>query len=54
MWAFEWHDTTKDLILRRGEPLFTVRFEGPDRGAGAARRGAKTRSWKAISPRSPA
>ena len=30
MWAFEWHDTTKDLILRRGEPLFYVRFEGPD------------------------
>jgi hypothetical protein len=29
MWAFEWHDTTKDLILRRGEPLFCVRFEGP-------------------------
>ena len=25
-WAFEWHDTTKDLILRRGEPLFYVRF----------------------------
>jgi hypothetical protein len=33
MWAFEWHDTTKDLILRRGEPLFTVRFEGPDPSA---------------------
>jgi hypothetical protein len=26
MWAFEWHDTTKDLILRRGEPLFYVRL----------------------------
>ena len=32
-WAFEWHDTTKDLILRRGEPLFYVRFEGPDPSA---------------------
>jgi hypothetical protein len=33
MWAFEWHDTSKDLILRRGEPLFYVRFEGPDPSA---------------------
>lgn len=33
MWAFEWHDTSKDLILRRGEPLFTVRFEGTDPAA---------------------
>lgn len=33
VWAFEWHDTTKDLILRRGEPLFCVRFEGPDPAA---------------------
>jgi hypothetical protein len=33
MWAFEWHDTTKDLILRRGEPLFYIRFEGPDPAA---------------------
>lgn len=33
MWAFEWHDPTKDIILRRGEPLFYVQFEanGPDR-----------------------
>lgn len=33
MWAFEWHDTTKDIVLRRGEPLFYVQFEGdaPDR-----------------------
>jgi hypothetical protein len=30
MWAFEWHDTSKDLILKRGEPLFSVRFDGPD------------------------
>ncbi len=28
MWAFEWHDTTKDIILRRGEPLFYCHFEG--------------------------
>jgi hypothetical protein len=33
MWAFEWHDISKDLILRRGEPLFYCQFEaqGPDR-----------------------
>ena len=33
MWAFEWHDTTKDLIIQRGDPLFYVQFEGdgPDR-----------------------
>jgi hypothetical protein len=28
MWAFEWHDTTRDLVVRRGEPLFHVGFEG--------------------------
>lgn len=33
MWAFEWHDMSKDLILKRGEPLFYVRFEGPDPSA---------------------
>lgn len=27
MWAFEWYDTSKLLILRRGEPWFNVRFE---------------------------
>lgn len=27
MWAFEWHDTSKDLILRRGDPWFYVGFE---------------------------
>ena len=27
MWAFEWHDTEKDLILKRGEPWFYVQFE---------------------------
>lgn len=33
MWAFEWHDTGKDLILKRGDPLFYCQFEadGPDR-----------------------
>jgi hypothetical protein len=30
MWAFEWHEPAKDLILRRGEPLFYVQFEGMD------------------------
>lgn len=30
MWAMEWHDTTKDLILKRGEPLFYLQFEGFD------------------------
>ena len=33
MWAFEWHDVSKDLILKRGEPLFYVHFEGPDPSA---------------------
>lgn len=27
MWAFEWHDVTRDLVLRRGEPWFYVQFE---------------------------
>jgi hypothetical protein len=27
IWAFEWYDTKKPLILRRGEPWFYVRFE---------------------------
>jgi hypothetical protein len=33
MWAFEWHEPERDLVLRRGEPLFYVQFEaeGPDR-----------------------
>lgn len=30
MWAFEWHEPEKDLILRRGEPLFYCQFEGMD------------------------
>lgn len=32
MWAFEWHEPEKDLILRRGEPLFYCQFEGMDPG----------------------
>jgi hypothetical protein len=32
-WAFEWHDMSKDLILKRGEPLFYVQFEGPNPAA---------------------
>ena len=33
MWAFEWHEPEKDLVIRRGDPLFYVQFEaeGPDR-----------------------
>ena len=27
MWAFEWHDTDKELRLSRGEPLFYCQFE---------------------------
>ena len=27
MWAFEWHDTKKELVLKRGQPWFYVRFE---------------------------
>lgn len=30
MWAFEWHDTSKDLILKRGDPWFYARFETED------------------------
>lgn len=30
MWAFEWHEPEKDIILRRGEPLFYCQFEGED------------------------
>jgi hypothetical protein len=33
MWAFEWHEPQKDIVLKRGEPLFYCQFEaeGPDR-----------------------
>jgi len=27
MWAFEWREPEKDLVLKRGEPLFYVQFE---------------------------
>ncbi|MEM9371646.1 MAG: hypothetical protein AAGA26_10865 [Pseudomonadota bacterium] len=27
MWAFEWHDVARDLVLSRGEPLFYCCFE---------------------------
>ena len=30
MWAFEWWDTRQDLILKRGEPWFYLRFETRD------------------------
>ncbi len=26
-WGFEWHDITKPLVLKRGDPWFYVRFE---------------------------
>lgn len=28
MWAFEWHDTSRDIVLSRGEPLCYCQFEG--------------------------
>lgn len=30
MWAFEWHEPDKDIILQRGEPLFYCQFESND------------------------
>ena len=30
MWAFEWWDTARDLVIRRGEPWFYLRFETLD------------------------
>ncbi len=30
MWAFEWLDPARDIILTRGEPWFYVRFEAVD------------------------
>lgn len=30
MWAFEWYDTKKDLVLTRGHPWFYARFETQD------------------------
>jgi hypothetical protein len=30
MWAFEWYDTSKELVLRRDEPWFYLRFETHD------------------------
>ncbi|OYX93081.1 MAG: hypothetical protein B7X90_03270 [Novosphingobium sp. 17-62-19] len=30
MWAFEWYDTKKELVLKRGEPWFYARFEAHD------------------------
>ena len=30
VWAFEWHDTKSDLIVRRGDPWFYVSFETGD------------------------
>ena len=30
MWAFEWHEPEKDIVLKRGDPLFYCHFEIPD------------------------
>jgi hypothetical protein len=30
MWAFEWFDPSKEIVLTRGEPWFYVRFETQD------------------------
>jgi len=30
MWAFEWWDSARDLIIKRGEPWFYLRFETLD------------------------
>jgi hypothetical protein len=30
MWAFEWWDPARDLIIRRGDPWFYLRFETED------------------------
>jgi hypothetical protein len=30
MWAFEWHDTSKELVVERGQPWFYARFETED------------------------
>ncbi|WP_228145832.1 hypothetical protein [Acinetobacter sp. ANC 5054] len=30
MWALEWHDTSKNLILKQGKPLFYCQFDGFD------------------------
>ena len=27
MWAFEWHDPTKPIKIKRGDPLFYANFE---------------------------
>lgn len=32
MWAFEWWDVARPLVLRRGEPWFSLRFETHDPG----------------------
>jgi len=30
MWAFEWFDTSKPLVLKRGQPWFYIRLDGFD------------------------
>jgi hypothetical protein len=36
-WAFEWHDTNKELVLRRGEPWFYIRLDSAAAGASSVR-----------------
>lgn len=33
MWAFEWHDVSKPLVVKRGAPWFYLRFDTPDPSA---------------------
>ena len=46
MWAFEWHEPEKDIILRRGEPLFYIpvrrHIPRPPRATGRGRAHART------------
>jgi hypothetical protein len=30
MWAFEWYDTKKDIVIKRGDPWFYARFEAEE------------------------
>jgi hypothetical protein len=36
MWAFEWHEPEKPLVVRRGDPLFYVQFETVPQDRGVA------------------
>lgn len=32
MWAFEWHDIAQPIVIARGQPWFTLRFDTPEPG----------------------